>query len=114
MAARIARGVEAVMADEAKPGARRSSDYLVFEALLEKAAGPDASRLHTGRSRQDIGATSARIAWRDALLATYDASIAPRGQLLDLASRHIDTVLPAYTPGLHAPPLTPAHHLPTF
>src|SRR5260370_26450080 len=71
MAARIARGIDAVMADEAKPGARRSSDYLVFEALLEKAAGPDASRLHTGRIRQDIRATSARIAWPDALLATY-------------------------------------------
>src|SRR5215813_12578567 len=45
VAARIARGIEAVIADEAKPGARRSNDYLVFEAALEKAAGPDASRL---------------------------------------------------------------------
>ncbi len=114
MAARIARGIEAVMADEAKPGARRSSDYLVFEALLENAAGPDASRLHTGRSRQDIGATSARIAWRDALLATYDASLAPRGKLLDLAARHIDTVVPAYTHGLQAQPISLAHYLLAF
>src|SRR5712691_8446575 len=56
MAARIARGITAVMANQAKPGAGRSGDYLVFEAALEKAAGPDASRLHTGRSPQDIGA----------------------------------------------------------
>src|SRR5258708_13575107 len=69
MAARIARGIEAVMADEAKPGARRSSDYLVFEALLEKASAPDASRLHTGRSRQDIAPPSPRIACRYALLS---------------------------------------------
>src|SRR5450759_1007391 len=72
MAAAIARGIRSVMADEAKPAAGRSGDYLVFEAALVQAAGPDSSRLHTGRSRQDIGSTSQRMAWRDALLATYE------------------------------------------
>ena len=73
MAARIARGIRTVIADEAKPGSKRSGDYLVFEALLIEAAGPDASRLHTGRSRQDIGATSSRIAWREAMQALQAA-----------------------------------------
>jgi argininosuccinate lyase len=64
---------------EAKPGARRSGDYLVFEEALERTAGPDSSRLHTVRSRQDIGATSTRMAWRDALLSAYQAALGPRG-----------------------------------
>jgi argininosuccinate lyase len=114
MAARIARGIAEVMAGEAKPGARRSSDYLVFEELLVKVTGPDASRLHTGRSRQDIGATSGRMAWRDALLATYEAGLGPRGQLLDLAARHLNTVIPAYTHGLQAQPISLAHYLLAF
>lgn len=114
MAARIARGIEAVMADESKPGAKRSDDYLVFEAKLVEAAGPDASRLHTGRSRQDIGATSERMAWRDALLATYEATLGPRQQLLDLAAKNIDTVIPAYTHGLQAQPISLAHYLLAF
>src|SRR5207302_3580366 len=79
-----------------------------------EAAGPDASRLHTGRSRQDIGATSERMAWRNALLATYESGLGPRQQLLDLAAKNIDTVMPAYTHGLQAQPISLAHYLLAF
>ncbi len=65
---KIARGIQQVEADQAKPGARRPADYLVFEADLLNAAGPDASRLHTGRSRQDMGSTSGRMFLREGLL----------------------------------------------
>ena len=53
----IASGIGQVLAEQAEPGARRSGDYLVFEERLVEVAGRDASRLHTGRSRQDIGST---------------------------------------------------------
>jgi len=114
MAARIARGIRTVMADEAKPDARRSADYLVFEEALIKAAGEDASRLHTGRSRQDIGTTSSRMEFREALLANCKASLEPREKLLDLAAKHLATVVPAYTHGVQAQPVTLAHYLLAF
>ena len=46
---------------------RRSADYLDYEPRLVAAVGPDASRLHSGRSRQDLASTIARMNLRDGL-----------------------------------------------
>ena len=110
----IAAGIQQVIAEEGRSGAKRSGDYLEFEALLVQVAGPDASRLHTGRSRQDIGSTSSRMQLREALLATFDQALQPRQKLLDLAAQHINTVVPAYTHGLQAQPISLAHYLLAF
>jgi argininosuccinate lyase len=114
LAATIARGVEQVILEEAQPDAQRSSNYLVFEARLLEVAGRDASRLHTGRSRQDIGSTLRRLALREALLDTYRRMHASREQLLQLASRHDHTIIPAYTHGVQAQPTSLAHYLLAF
>ena len=114
MASTIAAGIAAVVAEQAEPGAPRSSDYLDFEARLVEVAGRDASRLHTGRSRQDIGSTFRRLAIREALLDAYEALLAPRNALLDLAARHDVTIIPAYTHGVQAQPTSLAHYLLAF
>src|SRR5947207_15747450 len=57
----IADAVTKVIADGGKPGAARSGNYLLVEPDLIKAGGPDVTRLHAGRSRQDIGATMQQI-----------------------------------------------------
>lgn len=114
MASTIAAGIAAVVAEQADPGAPRSSDYLDFEARLVEVAGRDASRLHTGRSRQDIGSTFRRLAIRAALLDAYEALLAPRDALLDLAARHDATIIPAYTHGVQAQPTSLAHYLQAF
>src|SRR4051794_20612342 len=49
----IARGIAQVIANEVT-SPRRSADYLDYEPRLTAVVGPEASRLHTGRSRQDI------------------------------------------------------------
>ena len=60
LAHRIARGIEAVDAEQARPGAARSSNYLIFEERLLEIEGDEASMLHMGRSRQGIGSTLRR------------------------------------------------------
>jgi len=114
MAATIAEGIQTVVKEQAAPSAARSADYLVFEARLVEVAGRDASRLHTGRSRQDIGSTNRRLATREALLDGYEALLAPRDALLELASQHTETVIPAYTHGVQAQPTSLAHYLLAF
>lgn len=111
MAASIADGIEQVIAQENASGAPRSADYLDFEPKLIAIVGQDASRLHIGRSRQDIGATIARMSLRNGLLREYEALVVSREKLLAIAGRHRQTVIPAYTHGVQAQPTTFAHYL---
>ncbi|HYH43574.1 MAG TPA: lyase family protein [Burkholderiales bacterium] len=107
----IARGIAEVIVKAGDAPAQRSADYLDYEPRLIAAAGADASRLHTGRSRQDIASTIARMNLRDGLLREIEALAGARGKLLDLASRHTETIIPAYTHGVQAQPTTFAHYL---
>jgi hypothetical protein len=107
----IADAVAQVIADAAKPGARRSGDYLQVEPLIIAVGGPDVTRMHSGRSRQDIGATRNRLFQRDQVLATYSSLNAARAALLDLAARHPDAIVPAYTVGVQAQPISFGHYI---
>jgi len=107
----IARGIARVIDDERGGTTRKSADYLDYEPRLLQAAGPEASRLHTGRSRQDIASTIARMNLRDGLLRECEALVTGREKLLALADRHKETIIPAYTHGVQAQPTTFAHYL---
>ncbi len=114
LARKIAGGIKRLLAEAEKPGARRSGDYLDFEEKLVEMVGPEASSLHMGRSRIDLGAANERSFLREATLDTLDKMIAARGKLLDLASKHVDTVLAGYTHAVQAQPTTLAHYLLAF
>lgn len=107
----IANAVAQVIADGDKPDANRSGDYLQVEPLLIAIGGPDVTRMHSGRSRQDIGATSRRLFQRDQLLATMASLNTARGALLDLAAKHPDAIVPAYTVGVQAQPISFGHYI---
>src|SRR6476661_1647329 len=111
IAGAIAKGIAQVIAQEREASRRRSADYLDYEPRLTAACGADASRLHTGRSRQDIASTIARMNLRDGLLAEMEALATARDKLLTVASRHTETIIPAYTHGVQAQPTTFAHYL---
>ena len=110
----IAIGVEQVIEEQGESDAARSSNYLYFEARLLEVAGPEASRLHTGRSRQDMGSTYRRMGLREAHLDTFDTLLAARSAMLELASKHVETIIPAYTHGVQAQPTSLAHYLLAF
>jgi argininosuccinate lyase len=114
VAASIAKGILQVMAQERGSPSQRSADYLDYEPRLTAVVGPDASRLHTGRSRQDIASAIARMNLRDGLLQEYEALVTARGKLLTVAGRHTETIIPAYTHGVQAQPTTFAHYLHAF
>jgi len=107
----IARGIAQVVAQARESAPRRSADYLDYEPRLTAVAGPEASRLHTGRSRQDIASTIARMNLRDGLLREIEALVTARDKLLTVAGRHTETIIPAYTHGVQAQPTTFAHYL---
>jgi len=111
VAGRIASGIAQLIESECRSAPRRSADYLDYEPRLTAIVGPDASRLHTGRSRQDIASTIARMNLRDGLLHELEALLTARETLLALANRHTETIIPAYTHGVQAQPTTLAHYL---
>jgi argininosuccinate lyase len=108
IAGAIAKGIAEVAK---QPYDERSADYLDYEPRLTKIVGADASRLHSGRSRQDLSSTIARMNLRDGLLQVIESTVVAREKLLALASRHTETIIPAYTHGVQAQPTTFAHYL---
>jgi argininosuccinate lyase len=111
VAARIAAGILGIIKMEQGGPRGWSADYLDYEPKLLAAIGPDASRLHCGRSRQDISATIARMNLRESVLQEFDALIRIRDAALTLAEQHRRTIIPAYTHGVQAQPTTLAHYL---
>ncbi len=100
-----ADGVEAVRL--AVQGGMHSGEQYLIRRLGEAVGG----RIHLGRSSGDLGEVSTRIYVRDQLLGIMDKVLALRGILVDLARRHVDTVMPGFTHAQHAQPTTWGHEL---
>jgi argininosuccinate lyase len=114
LAAKIAIATRQLIDRENRPGARRSHDYLDFERDLIAAAGPDASWLHVGRSRQDMQSTGGSLWLRAVYLAFFEDLLPVRQAMLDLARDQQQTVIPIYTHGVQAQPTSLAHYLLAF
>ena len=113
-ASRIADALRTAAAEMDAPGAARSDDYLDLEARLSELIGPEASNLHLGRSRNDLGAAMNRMAMREMLLNHLVRIDAVRGILHRMAGEHLETVMPGFTHGVQAQPTTLAHFLLAF
>ena len=85
--------------------------FFFVEALLEQACGELAGKMHTARSRNDIAITLYRMTVREELLRSIENVHALRANVLRLAARHLDTVMPAHTHTQPAQPTTLAHYL---
>ncbi len=111
LGARIAEALATVASNGDRPGAARASDYLPVERDLIAIGGPDVTRLHSGRSRQDIGTTSQRLSMRDEYLSAFDRLNGVRDALLAQAQAQPNAIVPAYTVGVQAQPITFGHYV---
>jgi len=105
-------GLEKVGSALAAGAAESASDediHSLIERLLGEAIGPQAGRLHTGRSRNDQMATDLRL-WTVGALGRLDAALASLARaLIGQAERGIDVLMPAYTHTQRAQPVRFAH-----
>lgn len=103
VAERFAAGEPSVDTDE--------DIHTMIDRLLHEEAGAPASRLHTGRSRNDQVATATRL-WTISACQTIDAAIRELQQVLITQGEALgDAVLPAYTHLQRAQPVSGTHWL---
>lgn len=110
MGQKIAKGVNHVIEQSKQPQGRRPSDVLQIEGIITEAIGPDASLVHTGRSRQDMYATFRMANLRAELLDYADTLNSLRERTLATAAKNVNTIVPAYTNGVQAMPISYAHY----
>lgn len=113
-AEQLRAGLERVgmrLADGAQPIATDEDIHTMIDRLLHEEAGTVASKLHTGRSRNDQVATASRL-WTIDACHKLDAAIRELQQaLLTQATTIADAILPAYTHLQRAQPVSGAHWL---
>lgn len=115
-AATLARLEAALARQRQEPPPRPEPDvpdlYFGLQRRLAEELGDDAlGWLRLGLSRNDLDMTVYLLAAREALLRVARLAGALRGALLDLAERHLDTVVIARTHHQPAQPTTLAHYL---
>ena len=86
--------------------------FFYVEKELERICGADnAGRIHTARSRNDVGITQYRMRLRQEVLELVRSLDAVRATLMTLARQHVATLMPGYTHTQPAQPTTLAHYL---
>ncbi len=99
------------LAAGAEPEADDEDIHTMIDRLLHEEVGAVASRLHTGRSRNDQVATATRLWTMDACSRLDSAVAALQQVMLDRASELQDAIMPAYTHLQRAQPVSTAHWL---
>lgn len=110
----IAETIETIYAKASETGFVRNGSYLSLEPAMIEIGGADISRLHTGRSSIDTGRTNIRLQERDLLLTAYGQLIETRSALLDFAEKNPNAVIPGYTLGVQAQPISLGHYLTAY
>ena len=88
-------------------GGLHSGEQYLIRALGEEIGG----RLHLGRSSGDLSSVGINTLQREKVLRLLEGVNKLRRVLVALARRHTDTILPGYSFGQHAQPMTLAHLL---
>jgi argininosuccinate lyase len=109
---RIERGLALVGQKIAAGAPLLSSDedvHTLIDRMLHEEIGDLASKLHTGRSRNDQVATATRLWSMDACVKLDAATRALQQVIVDKAAEHETALMPAYTHMQRAQPVSVAH-----
>jgi argininosuccinate lyase len=109
---KILREIDSLGVEQFPVDPRYDTFLLQVERYMIDRIGEDtAGRMHTGRSRNDQGATVDRVYSRDRLLDIFGHLLDLQDTMLALAERHAETMMPGYTHMQHAQPTTFGHVL---
>ena len=109
---RIVSGLDAVRAKiqaGAQPIPSDEDVHTMIDRLLHAEAGEAASRLHTGRSRNDQVATASRLWAMDAARSLNHLVLDAQRALVEQAAALGDAIMPSYTHMQRAQPVLAAH-----
>lgn len=112
----LAGGLDAIEREVSRrPGSARQQSsedvHTWVEARLAREVGEVASRLRTGRSRNDLVATDTRLYIRDAVRELERAAVELLEALVFQARQNLRTMLPGFTHLQPAQPILFAHYL---
>ena len=85
--------------------------HMNIEAALSKKIGAAGKKLHTARSRNDQVALDIRLYLREETEDIISKVLQFQKTLLNIAEKHIDTIMPGYTHMQRAQPVLLSHHL---
>ncbi|GFN21893.1 argininosuccinate lyase [Thermanaeromonas sp. C210] len=114
-AGEIVRGLEELLADieagRASFEVGAEDIHMNIEKLLTEKIGEAGKKLHTARSRNDQVALDLRLYLKDEIREISRLLARLQEVLVDLAEKHLFTLMPGYTHLQKAQPVTLAHHL---
>jgi argininosuccinate lyase len=93
------------------PGIEAEDVHFAVERRLVEIVGDVGKKLHTARSRNDQVGTDTRLYLRDQIQQIRSQLREFQRVLLDIAEKHVETLIPGYTHLQRAQPLSLAHHL---
>ncbi|PSB17154.1 argininosuccinate lyase [filamentous cyanobacterium CCP2] len=93
------------------PGIDAEDVHFAVERRLTELIGDTGKKLHTARSRNDQVGTDTRLYLRDQITHLRQQLRSFQAVMVELAERHIETLIPGYTHLQRAQPLSLAHHL---
>ena len=108
---KVAAGIATVLEQGNQAGGKRPSTVITFEPLLIKAAGPEVTMIHAGRSSQDMLSTVRAAELRDEVLSLAEQLNRTSIALVGLARKNVGTIVPNYTNGVAAQPNSFGHYL---
>jgi len=112
---KIIRGLQEIL-DDALAGRlefdQSAEDvHMNVERLLFEKIGEPAGKLHTARSRNDQVCLDIRLFLKRAISEIVGLLVKLQVAILNIAERHIETIMPGFTHLQHAQPVTLGHHL---
>jgi argininosuccinate lyase len=108
-AVEILGALKGITADDVELDSRLGDVYTNTERHLIGMIGEAAGAMHTGRSRNDLSATAARMLTRVKIEEVIEAALKAQRTLISKAEAHLETIMPGYTHLQHAQPITFAH-----